>query len=175
MQNHSKIRVGIVGLQAGRSWAAVAHLPALGQLSDLYEIVGVVNSSLESSRAAAEACRVPLAFGSIEEMASSDEVDLIVVTVRVPLHYDAVKTILSHGKHVYCEWPLGRTLAEAEELAAMARGRSLIAVAGTQARVSAALRKVSDLIKNDLIGSILSSSVRGWATPWGNTINNTKK
>lgn len=174
MQNHSKIRVGIVGLQAGRSWAAVAHLPALGQLSDQYEIVGVVNSSLESSRAAAKACRIPLAFGSIEEMASSDEVDLIVVTVRVPLHYDAVKTILSHGKHVYCEWPLGRTLAEAEELAAMARGRSLVAVAGTQARVSVTLRKVAGLISNDFIGSVLSSSIRGWATPWGDTISDTK-
>jgi len=172
--NRSKIRVGIVGLQAGRGWAAIAHVPALGQLADQYEIVGVVNSTLESSRAAAEACRVPLAFGSIEEMASSDEVDLIVVTVRVPLHYDAVKTILSHGKHVYCEWPLGRTLAEAEELAAMARRRSLVAVAGTQARVSVALRKVADLINNDSIGSILSSSIRGWATPWGDTISDTK-
>lgn len=174
MQNHSKIGVGIVGLQAGSSWAAVAHLPALRQLSDQYEVVGVVNSSLESSRAAAEACRIPWAFGSVEEMASSNQVDLIVVTVRVPLHYDAVKTILSHGKHVYCEWPLGRTLAEAEELAALARGRSLVAVAGTQARVSVALRKVAHLIKNDLIGSILSSSIRGWATPWGDTISNTK-
>ncbi len=52
----SKIRVGIVGLQAGRSWAAVAHLTAPGQLTEQYEIVGVVNSSMESSRAAAEAC-----------------------------------------------------------------------------------------------------------------------
>jgi len=172
--NHKKIRVGIVGLQAGRSWAAVSHLPALGQLTDQYEITGVVNSSLESSRAAAEACGIPLAFGSIEEMSSSDEVDLIVVTVRVPLHYDAVRIILSHGKHVYCEWPLGRTLAEAEELANMARERSLVAVAGTQARVSVALSKVADLINNDLIGSILSSSIRGWATPWGDTISDTK-
>lgn len=172
--NRSKIRVGIVGLQASRSWAAVAHLPALGQLTDQYEILGVVNSSPESSRAAAEACRIPLAFSSIEEMASSDEVDLIVVTVRVPMHYDAVKTILLHGKHVYCEWPLGRTLAEAEELAAMARERSLLAVAGTQARVSVALRKTADLIKNDFIGSILSSSIRGWAAPWGDTISDTK-
>ncbi|CAG4995504.1 hypothetical protein DYBT9275_01654 [Dyadobacter sp. CECT 9275] len=174
MQNRSKIRVGIVGLQAGRSWAAVAHLPALGQLTDQYEIVGVVNSSLESSRAAAEACRIPLAFGSIEEMASSEEIDLIVVTVRVPLHYDAIKTILSHGKHVYCEWPLGRSLAEVEELAAMAHERSVIAVTGTQARVSVAIRKTADLIKNDFIGSILSSSIRGWAAPWGDTITDTK-
>lgn len=174
MQNHSKIRVGIVGLQAGRSWAAVAHLPALDQLSDQYEIIGVLNSSLDSSRAAAKALGIPLAFGSIAEMASSDEIDLIVVTVRVPLHYDAVKTILSHGKHVYCEWPLGRTLAEAEELAAMARGRSLVAAAGTQARVSVALNRVTEMISNDLIGSILSSSIRGWAIPWGDTISDTR-
>lgn len=169
-----KLRIGLVGLQAGRSWAALAHLPALYELSDLYEIVGVVNSSLESSQAAAEACAIPHAFGSIDEMAASEDIDLVVVTVRVPLHYDAVKSILSHGKHVYCEWPLGRTLAEAEELAAMARERSVVAVAGTQARVSPAIRTLSELIKANSIGSIVSSSIHGWATPWGATISDTK-
>ncbi|UFH57875.1 Gfo/Idh/MocA family protein [Spirosoma sp. KNUC1025] len=162
-----KLRVGLAGLQAGRSWAAVAHLPALHELSDHYEIVGVVNSSLESSQAAAEACAIPRAFGSIDEMAASEDIDLVVVTVRVPLHYEAVKSILSHGKHVYCEWPLGRTLAEAEELTAMARERSVVAVAGTQARVSPAIRTLSELIKTNSIGSIVSSSIHGWATPGG--------
>ena len=136
--------------------------------------MGVVNSSLESSRAAAEACHIPRAFGSIDEMASSDEIDLVVVTVRVALHYDAVKTILAHKKPIYCEWPLGRTLREAEHLAAMAREQSVMAVTGMQARVSPAIRKIAELIEGDAIGSILSSSIRAWATPWGATISNTK-
>ena len=29
-------------------------------------------------------------------------------------------TALNAGKHVYCEWPLGANLAEAEEMAALA-------------------------------------------------------
>jgi predicted dehydrogenase len=169
-----KIRVGIVGLQPGRSWAAVAHLPALRQLADRFEIVGVANSSLESSRAAAEACGVPQAFASVEEMASSDAIDLAVVTIRVPLHYDAVKTILSKSKHIYCEWPLGRTSAEAEEMAALARDRRVLAAIGTQARVAPAVRKLAELVKGGAIGSVVSSSIRGWATPWGATISDTK-
>ncbi|MCF0049311.1 Gfo/Idh/MocA family oxidoreductase [Dyadobacter sp. LJ53] len=170
----SKIRVGIVGLRAEQSWAAVAHLPALGQLTDQYEIRGVVNSTPESSRVAAQSYDIPIAFGSIEEMALSEEIDLIVVTTRVSLHYDAVKTILSHGKHIYCEWPLGRTLKEAEELASIARERSLIAVAGTQSRVAAAIRELASLIKNNYIGTILSSSIRGWVATWGDTISDIK-
>jgi hypothetical protein len=44
--------VGIVGLQPGRSWIAVAHVPALRALSDDYKMIGVANSSRESARKA---------------------------------------------------------------------------------------------------------------------------
>jgi len=40
-------RVGIVGLEPGRSWAALAHLPALRALKDDYEVIGVANRSEE--------------------------------------------------------------------------------------------------------------------------------
>ena len=64
MSQH-KFRVGIVGLQPGRSWAAVAHLPALRHLSDDFEVVGVANSSLASAQAAAKACGIPRAFADL--------------------------------------------------------------------------------------------------------------
>ena len=63
--NQQKFRVGIVGLQPGRSWAAVAHLPALRHLSDDFEIVGVANSSQASAQAAAAACGIPRAFADL--------------------------------------------------------------------------------------------------------------
>ena len=80
----SKIRVGIVGLQPGRSWASSAHLPALRHLSSDFEVIGVANSSLESAQAAARACNIPGAFQDVEEMAASADIDLIAVTVKVP-------------------------------------------------------------------------------------------
>lgn len=48
-------KVGIVGLEPGRSWAARAHVPALRALSDDIEIVGVANTSLASAETAAAA------------------------------------------------------------------------------------------------------------------------
>ena len=45
-----RFRVGIVGLEPGRGWAARAHVPALRALSDNYEIVGVANTSLTSAQ-----------------------------------------------------------------------------------------------------------------------------
>ena len=41
---------------------------------------------------------------------------------------------LQAGKAVFCEWPLGATLAEAEEMAGLARQRSLKTIVGLQAR-----------------------------------------
>ena len=49
-------------------------------------------------------------------MVASPELDAVAVVVRVPSHYAPAKASLEAGKHVYCEWPLGRTTAEAIEL-----------------------------------------------------------
>ena len=56
-----RFRVGIVGLEPGRGWAARAHVPALRALSDSYEIVGVANTSLASAQRAAAALGLPRA------------------------------------------------------------------------------------------------------------------
>ncbi|MFO1193633.1 MAG: Gfo/Idh/MocA family oxidoreductase [Rhodoferax sp.] len=118
-----RLRVGIAGLQPGRSWAARAHVPALRALSGLYEIAGVANTSRARAEAAAAACGVARAFGSVAELCASPDVDIVAVTVKVPHHRELVKSAIDAGKHVYCEWPLGNGLAEAEELAALARAR----------------------------------------------------
>ena len=41
-------------------------------------------------------------------IASAPEIDAVAVVVRVPSHYAPTKAALEAGKHVYCEWPLGR-------------------------------------------------------------------
>jgi predicted dehydrogenase len=116
-----RFKVGIVGVQPGRSWAARAHIPALCALSETFEIVGVANTSLASAQQAATATGLPRAFADVAELIAAPEVDIVAVTVKVPAHFEIVKAAIGAGKHVYCEWPLGNGLAEAEELAALAR------------------------------------------------------
>jgi predicted dehydrogenase len=128
LQPYLRFRVGIVGLEPGRGWAARAHVPALRALSDSYEIVGVANTSVASAQRAAAALGLPRAFNDVAELVSAPEVDIVTVTVKVPHHLEVVKAAIEAGKHVYCEWPLGNGLVEAEELAELAKAKSVLGV-----------------------------------------------
>jgi predicted dehydrogenase len=162
-----RLKVGIVGLQPGRSWAARAHIPALQALADSYEIVGVANTSLASAQRAAAEIGLPRAFANVAELIAAPEVDVVVVTVKVPHHLKIVTAALKASKHVYCEWPLGNGLAEAKELAALARAKGVLGVVGTQARLAPEIEYLRHLIADGFVGKVLSTSLvargRGWS------------
>lgn len=162
------IGVGIIGLSASGGWAANAHVPALAAL-DCYELRGVAASSPQSAAAAAEQYGVPLRFATAAELAAHDAIDLVVVAVKVPHHLDLVRTAIDAGKTVYCEWPLGRNLAEAEEMAALAAGRGLDTAVGLQARAAPAFHYLRDLIQDGYVGEVLSTSVVASGVNWGAT------
>lgn len=167
-----RIRVGIIGLKPGESWASVAHVPALRSMPDRFNIAGVANSRLESSRAAAEALGIPQAFANVDALIASPDIDAVTVTITVPRHLAVVKAALAAGKHLYCEAPLGNGLAEAEEMAALARGKNSIAVVGLQARVAPEVLYLRALLAEGFVGRVLSSSMSGWGGNWGPTAGN---
>jgi predicted dehydrogenase len=168
--SNRRFGVGIVGLQPGRSWAALAHVPALRTLTNDFEIVGVANTSLASAQAAATACGLPRAFDGVADLVACPDVDIVAVTVKVPHHFEIVKAAIEAGKHVYCEWPLGNGLAEARQLAALAVRKGVLGVIGTQARVAPEIEHLRRLIGEGFVGEVLSTTLLGWAGSWGPTI-----
>ena len=135
-------RVGIVGATVtpgGSGWGANAHVPALHALPD-YELRAVCTAHEETATASAERFGAELAFHDIDDMVVRPDIDLVVVSVRVPLHHQLVMASLRAGKPVFCEWPLGATLAEAEEMAELARERGLRTAVGLQARSDPSIR-----------------------------------
>ncbi|WP_251976767.1 Gfo/Idh/MocA family protein [Salinicola avicenniae] len=160
------IRVGFIGLNPDSHWAATAHLPALNALSDTFRIVGVANSSPESSQRTAEALNLPQAFDNAQALVDSPEIDLVVVTVKVPHHLALVTAALEAGKHVYCEWPLGNGLNEARQLAALAREKGVVAAVGTQARMAVEIAHLKQLIADGYVGEVLSTTLVGSGGNW---------
>jgi len=157
----ASIRVGIVGAtvtKGGSGWGANAHVPALQALPDL-ELKAVCTAHEETARASAEAFGAELAFHDIEAMVAHPEVDLIVVCVRVPWHRDLVMAGLRAGKPVFCEWPLGRTRAEAEEMTDFANARSLRTMVGLQGRSDPAVRYAADLVAQGYLGDVLTANL----------------
>lgn len=79
------------------------------------------------------------------------------VAVNVPAHRDLVLGALAAGKHLYCEYPLGRDRAEAEALAEAARRAGVHAAIGLQFRANPATRRARKLIEAGAIGRVLSA------------------
>ncbi|WP_118132990.1 Gfo/Idh/MocA family protein [Oceanicella sp. SM1341] len=165
------IRVGFIGLNPDSHSAATAHLPALRSLAGDYEIVGVANSSPESARHTASALGLKHAFAGAGALVASPEIDLVVVTVKVPHHLELVTAALEAGKHVYCEWPLGNGLAEARTLAGLAGEKGVVAAIGTQARAALEVQHLRGLIDEGFVGRVLSTTLVGSGGNWaGETV-----
>jgi predicted dehydrogenase len=165
-----RIRIGIIGANPDRGWAAEAHIPALTSLSDDFEITALSTSRRDSADAASERFGVPAAFDDHEDLVNNPDVDVVAITVKVPHHLELATAALGARKAVYCEWPLGNGLKEAQTLAAMARTRGVLAVAGLQARSAPAVAYVRDLIEQGYVGEVLSTTLIGSGMGWGPTV-----
>ena len=156
-----KIRVGIVGAtvtQGGSGWGANAHVPALRALPN-YELKAVCTAHEDTAKASAAAFGAERAFHRFSDMTADPDVDLVVVCVRVPGHRELVMAGLQAGKPVFCEWPLGANLAEAEEMAGLALRRSLKTIVGLQARSDPTILYARDLIKAGYVGEVLTANL----------------
>src|SRR5881296_1878984 len=162
-----RIRVGIIGANPERGWAAQAHIPALKALSDEFEITALSTSRRESADAASKRFGVPLAFDNHQDLVNSPDVDVVAITVKVPHHFELASAALAAGKAVYCEWPLGNGLQEAEKLAALAKKQGILAVAGLQARAAPSVLYVRDLVRQGYVGEVLSTTLIGSGMGWG--------
>ena len=153
-----KIRLGLIGASVRGNWSARSHLPALQASSDV-ELTAVCTTRADSAEAARQAWGARLAFDDYHKMVASPQIDAVAVVVRVPSHYAPTKAALEAGKHVYCEWPLGRTTAEAVELAALAKANGLVTAVGLQARVNPTVMHTKELVEAGYVGEVMSVHV----------------
>ncbi|MSP04741.1 MAG: Gfo/Idh/MocA family oxidoreductase [Acetobacteraceae bacterium] len=167
-----KIRVGMVGITPNRGFSSIAHMPALLALPD-FEVVAVCTTRQESADAAAKHYGVPLAFADPIKLAQHPDVDMVTVCVSVPGHLDPVMAAIDAGKHVYCEWPLGRNTAEATRMYEAAELKGVRHAVGLQGRVSPAINFIRDLIADGYVGKPLAVTWFVNAANWGATIDRT--
>ena len=167
------IRIALIGLSqaAKTSWASQGHLPYLlsERGEERYKIAALLNSTQEAAKKAIAAYDLPSdvkAYCSPQDLAADPDIDLVVCTTRVDVHYDTIKPSVEAGKNVFVEWPLAENVSRASELANLARQSGSTTLTGLQARVAPAVLKVKELIGVGTIGKVLSSDVQAF-TPGG--------
>lgn len=111
------IKTGIIG--AGQNTCKM-HIPKLLALEGV-EIKAVANRSLDSARKVAEQFNIPQIIADWREIATSKDIDAVVIGTWPYLHCEATCLALQSGKHVLCEARMAMNGVEAEKMLNIAR------------------------------------------------------
>jgi predicted dehydrogenase len=84
------------------------------------ELVAVGSRSAPRAQAFAQEFGVEASYGSYEELVSDPRVDVVYIASPHALHLEHARLAFEAGKHVLCEKPLTLSVAEAEEMIALA-------------------------------------------------------
>jgi predicted dehydrogenase len=134
---NSTLRVGIAGAgHFGRYHALKVAASGRARLSGIYD------PDLERAKTVGwEAGAKELGFQDLLEAS-----DAVIVAAPAEAHYDLAARALRAGKHVLVEKPIAATLAQADELEALATQRGLVLQVGHLERFSAAYQAMAGKI-----------------------------
>lgn len=102
-----------------------------------FELVGFHESRAERAAQVATELGVP-AFERLDALIAA--ADALTIVVPTPAHYAVAREAIAAGKHLLVEKPLAATLAEADELVALAHARGVLLQTGHVERFNRAVR-----------------------------------
>jgi len=115
------IRFGVIGT----NWITDSFIEAAIKTGK-YQLTAVYSRQLEKAQEFAEKYNVTLCFDSLDEMAASDQLDVVYIASPNSLHAPQAKQFIEHGKHVIGEKPLASNIAEVEALISLAQEKGVV-------------------------------------------------
>lgn len=147
-----RIRTGVVGFGlAGR----VFHAPFVQAVPSL-ELTAIVQRTGDTAK---EAYPHAMQMRSFEELLASD-VGLVVLGTPSPTHYALSRQALEAGKHVVCDKPVTTTVAQAEDLEALAAEKGVLFFPFHNRRWDGDFKTLQTLIASGQLGRIVSLDSR---------------
>jgi len=144
-----KIKWGIIGL------GNIAHSFAEGlEFVENAMLTGVASSNKERAKEFAQKHSAKFAFAGYEQLASSQEVDVVYIASYTSLHYEHALLCLENGKHVLCEKPLTMSVKESEELFKLARSKNLFFMEALWTRFMPSIYFLEELTRKAVYGKI---------------------
>jgi predicted dehydrogenase len=148
----------------GAGGGSDAHFAA-ASATDALDIVGVLDLDADRARAQAARYGISRCYGDIEELLDDERASCVAVLTPPDTHEALTCAALAAGRHVVCEKPLGRTVAECDRMleAATAAGRRLLPVHN---RIySHAITRVGELVIAGDLGSVFLAESVGIESP----------
>lgn len=149
--------VGIVGYGFIGKVHAYAHraLPFMyDPLPARTRLVGVCTATEASGQKAVAQAGFDIAATDYRALLDRDDIQIIHCCTPNDAHHALLLDALAAGKHVYCDKPLSRTLAEAEEIAARARRADTVHRMTFNYRFIPATLRAKELIDDGFLGTV---------------------
>lgn len=115
------MRFGMIG--AGS--ISNAHLTALKARADV-ALVCIADLNQDLARKQAEKYGIGRVVQDYRELAEMKDIDAVIVGIPTAFHADAAMAAMSRGKHVLCEKPMARTVAECRSMIATADEHAVV-------------------------------------------------
>ncbi len=148
------IRVGLIGTGFGAS----LHLSAMRE-NRAFDTLVICSRRPERARAAALDHDIPSHLSDYRELVRDPEVEAVIVASPPHLHHAMVIAALEAGKHVLCEKPMARNLAEARDMLRIAERVGTVSMVNNQLRFLPVRARVHELIHEGYIGEPHAATV----------------
>ncbi|MCA6450192.1 MAG: Gfo/Idh/MocA family oxidoreductase [Chitinophagaceae bacterium] len=133
----------------------VFHAPFI-ELHKGFELTGIWERSKSEAAAFYPNARI---YRSLEEILTDPSIELVVVNTPTGTHFDFTKKVLQSGKHAVVEKAFTTTVAEAEELNALAEQQQLLLSVFQNRRWDSDYKTVKQIVQEGWLGEIMEAEI----------------
>jgi predicted dehydrogenase len=146
------IRIGVIGVGTLSLRGILPHL-SQPDVADRVTIGALADPVIDRARAAADQYGAA-PFASVDELLAQGDVDAVTIVSPIGLHFEHARAALTAGKHVHLNKTMTTTVAEADELIALATAGGLRIVASPGEILRPHVRRTRELIADGAIGRV---------------------
>lgn len=155
-----KVKWGVIGCGG---IADRRTLPGM-MLCENAELVAVMDTNIKAAERCKERYNAKYAFDDIDKLLSIDEIQAVYIASPVFCHREQVKASAKAKKHILIEKPVGITIKEAEEIAAICEKEGVKLGVGFMMRFHAYHQELRKIIQSGKLGEVVSA--RAQLTCW---------
>ncbi|MBQ4264563.1 MAG: Gfo/Idh/MocA family oxidoreductase [Clostridia bacterium] len=124
------------------------------KMMDDVTVYAVASRTLESANAFADRHDIPVRYGSALELAQDPNVDIVYIGTPHNAHYEGMKLMIEHGKHVLCEKSFTTDAQQAKAIFDLAKEKGVFVMEAFWTKLCPVYRDVERIIAAGQIGEI---------------------
>jgi predicted dehydrogenase len=141
---------GLGVVVVGTAFGCLTHVRALQAAG--FEVIGLVGRDRAKTTARAARFGIPRPSTSIDEALAAPGVDVVAIVTPPHTHGELVLAAVAAGKHVVCEKPFARDVAEARAMRDAATRARVVHLLGTEFRWATAQALMARTVAEGMIG-----------------------